>query len=140
MARQRAARAANVGEDRNQLRWMQKSKGCEERLEKSQNMFGAKFSVLSVYERNLKLQNSFLNSPCVGCFVTFIGRLFQSLEALHFKRRLPIGRRGLTSYIAFWFLVLCLWRFLMGTMSFLSTGGSFLSPVKSEWIILLCLY
>ena len=26
MARQRAARAANAGEDRNQLRWMQKSK------------------------------------------------------------------------------------------------------------------
>ena len=67
MARQRAARAANAGEDRNQLEWMQKSKkDAKKGLKKFQNMFGAKFSVLSVYERNLKLQNSFLNSPCVG--------------------------------------------------------------------------
>ena len=40
----------------------------------------------------------------------------------------------------FLFLVLCEWIFLSGTMSFFNTEGSFLAPIKKEWIISLCLY
>ena len=57
MARQREARAANAGEDRKQLEWMQESRKDAKKGLKSQNMLGAKFSVpfrLCVLDRCIK--------------------------------------------------------------------------------------